>query len=99
MPPEPTGPPSFRSDRPLDLERFQIFLNDQLPESVFRAKGILWFAQRAEEKFVFQLSGKRFSIDLLPNSTAETNQLVLISRGLNILQIQQQLNNCLTQLP
>ena len=56
------------------------------------------FAQRAQEKFVFQLSGKRFSIDPLPQSTAATNQLVLISRGLNILQIQQQLNNCLTHL-
>lgn len=89
---------SFRSDRPIDLERFQLFLNDQLPESVFRAKGILWFAQQAQEKFVFQLSGKRFSIDPLPHATAESNQLVLIGRGLNILQIQQQLNNCLTQL-
>ncbi len=89
---------SFRSDRPLDLERFQVFLNDQLPETVFRAKGILWFAQRVQEKFVFQLSGKRFSIDPLPHFTTDTNQLVLISRGLNTLQIQQQLNNCLTQL-
>jgi G3E family GTPase len=89
---------SFRSDRPLDLERFQIFLNDQLPDNVFRAKGILWFAQRAQEKFVFQLSGKRFTIDPLQQSTIENNQLVLIGKGINVLQIQQHLNNCLTQL-
>lgn len=89
---------SFRSDRPIDLERFQVFLNDQLPDNVFRAKGILCFAQRAQEKFVFQLSGKRFSLDPLGKSTPEINQLVLIGRGLNVLQIQQQLNNCLTQL-
>lgn len=89
---------SFRSDRPVDLERFHVFLNDQLPDNVFRAKGILWFAQRLQEKFVFQLSGKRFSVDPLGKSTPEMNQLVLIGRGLNVLQIQQQLNNCLTQL-
>ena len=34
---------SFRSDGPFSLRKFQNFLDNQLPASVFRAKGILWF--------------------------------------------------------
>ncbi|MCZ8161797.1 MAG: GTP-binding protein, partial [Microcystis sp. LE19-196.1B] len=34
---------SFASDQPFSIRKFQYFLVNQLPESVFRAKGILWF--------------------------------------------------------
>ena len=87
---------SFRSDRPLSVHRFQIFLEQQLPETVYRAKGLLWFEERAEEQLVFQLSGKRFTIDPLSRPKPFTNQLVLIGKQLNPLQLQQQLNNCLS---
>lgn len=89
---------SFRSDRPLTLHRFELFLADQLPESVYRAKGILWFAERPEDHFVFQLSGKRFTLDKFTGSKASGNQLVVIGKRLNMLQLQQQLNNCLGHL-
>lgn len=48
---------SFESDRPLDLPKFQTFL-DNLPLNIYRAKGILWF-QGSQLRHVFQLSGKR----------------------------------------
>ena len=53
---------SFQSNRPIALKKFQQFLDYQLPENVFRAKGILWF-EDSPLRHVFQLSGKRFTID------------------------------------
>ncbi|MEM9005170.1 MAG: GTP-binding protein [Cyanobacteria bacterium P01_F01_bin.86] len=84
----------FKSDRPFNLTRFEHFLMSQLPDTVFRAKGILWFEEE-EESRILQLSGKRCSIALEPWKTTPQNQLVLIGRQLNPLQLHQQLTNCL----
>ena len=87
---------SFQSDRPLDIKRFQQFLDYQLPDNVFRAKGVLWF-EESPAQHIFQLSGKRFSIDDTEWKTPPCNQLVIIGRELNALELQQQLINCLTR--
>jgi len=84
----------FKSNRPFNLTRFEHFLTAQLPVDVFRAKGILWF-EGEEERFIFQLSGKRFSISPEPWKTKPQNQLVFIGRQLNPLQLHQHLTNCL----
>jgi G3E family GTPase len=84
----------FKSDRPFDLTRFEHFLVAQMPVDVFRAKGILWF-EGEEERFIFQLSGKRCSIIPEPWTTPPQNQLIFIGRQLNPLQLYQQLANCL----
>lgn len=75
--------------------KFQHNFLDELPENIFRAKGILWF-QESESKHIFQLSGKRYDMQVEEWSTTPTNQLVLIGRDLNPLIIQQGLTNCLT---
>jgi G3E family GTPase len=85
----------FRSDRPFDLTKFEHFLNHQLPESIFRAKGILWFEGQAQ-RYILQLSGKRCSLSLDVHERPTQNQLILIGRQINPLQIHQQLSNCLT---
>jgi G3E family GTPase len=89
---------SFRSDRPFSLKKFQQFLDHQLPDTVFRAKGILWFDE-SPACHVFQLSGHRFHIDdsAWVATASPSNQLVIIGRKLNTLQLQQQLTNCLTR--
>jgi G3E family GTPase len=87
---------SFQSDRPLSIKRFQQFLDYQLPDNVFRAKGVLYFAE-SPKRHLFQLSGKRFTIDDSAWSTAPKNQLVLIGRKLDSLFLIQALNNCLTR--
>ena len=53
---------SFQSDRPFAIKKFQHFLDTQLPSTVFRAKGILWFDE-SPKRHIFHLSGKRFSLD------------------------------------
>jgi len=85
----------FRSDRPFDLTKFEHFLMQQLPENIFRAKGILWF-EGQPQRYVFQLAGKRCTLSPDPQSRPSENQLVFIGHQLNPLQLHQQLNNCLT---
>ena len=86
---------SFQSNRPIDLKKFQQFLDYQLPENVFRVKGILWF-EESPHRHIFQLSGKRFTIDDTEWTTPQKNQMVLIGRKLDKLFLMQRLNNCLT---
>ena len=86
---------SFRSDQPLDLRAFQNFLDNQLPKTVFRAKGILWF-QESERRHLFHLAGKRFSIDddPWPATMPRSNRLVLIGQELDHPTLRQQLEAC-----
>ena len=84
----------FKSDRPFNLAKFEHFLMTQMPVDVFRAKGILWF-EGEEQRHIFQLSGKRCSINPEPWTAPPQNQLVFIGRQLNPLQLYQHLNNCL----
>ncbi|MGD1716054.1 CobW family GTP-binding protein [Dapis sp. BLCC M172] len=86
---------SFQSKRPFSVVKFQENFLEELPKNIFRAKGILWF-QESELKHIFQLSGKRYDMQVEEWSTTPTNQLVLIGRNLNPLMIQQGLTNCLT---
>jgi G3E family GTPase len=86
---------SFASDRPFSVRKFQYFLDEQLPENVFRAKGILWFDE-SPKRHVFHLSGKRFSLDDEEWKGEPKNQLVLIGQNLNHAALRAQIENCLT---
>ncbi len=85
---------SFASDRPFAIRKFQYFLDNQLPEAVFRAKGILWFDE-SPKRHIFHLSGKRFSLDDDDWKGAPKNQLVLIGQNLDHDALREQLNHCL----
>jgi len=87
---------SFSSDGPFALRKFQNFLDNQLPASVFRAKGILWFNE-SERRHVFHLAGKRFSIDDSDWPGARKNQLVLIGRDLDHGTLRRQLQACVAK--
>jgi G3E family GTPase len=85
---------SFQSDRPFSLRKFQQFLDYQLSAQVFRAKGILWFTE-SPDRHLFQLSGKRYTLEDSFWHEQPANQLVCIGRHFNKLELLQQLNNCL----
>ena len=87
---------SFQSDRPLVLEKFTKFLDEQLPETVFRAKGIIWY-QGSKLRHIFQLSGKRCNFQRDKWKDSPSNQLVFIGRNLDAHQIRNQLEQCLTK--
>ena len=86
---------SFQSDRPFDIKKFQSFLDNQLPNNIFRAKGILWFDESAK-RHVFHLSGKRFSLEDEEWRGEPKTQLVLIGQDLDHDTLKEQLENCLT---
>jgi G3E family GTPase len=85
---------SFASDRPLAVDKFQIFLDRDLPDGVFRGKGILWVAE-SDARYVFHLVGKRFSLDESRWHGPRKNTLVLIGRNLDRAQLRRRLEACL----
>jgi G3E family GTPase len=85
---------SFASDQPFSIRKFQYFLDNQLPESVFRAKGILWFDE-SPKRHIFHLSGKRFTLEDDDWKGNPKNQLVLIGQNLDHETIKEQINSCL----
>ena len=85
---------SFQSDRPLVVEKFMNFLDEQLPETVFRAKGIIWY-QGSKLRHIFQLSGKRCNFQRDKWKDSPSNQLVFIGRNLDANKIKNQLEQCL----
>ncbi len=85
---------SFESDRPFSVRKFQNFLDHEMPVTVFRAKGLLWFDE-SPKRHVFHLSGKRFSLDDDEWKGAPKNQLVLIGQNLDHEKLRSQIESCL----
>ena len=86
---------SLAVDAPFDLRRFQHFLDIQLPESVFRAKGVLWFRE-SERRHLFHLCGKRFTIDDSdwPDGSERHTKVVVIGKGIDQATLKAQLEAC-----
>ena len=84
---------SYETFEPFSLRKFQYFLDNQISENVFRAKGILWFME-SERKHIFHLSGKRFSLDDEEWTKEKSNKIVLIGRNLDHQTIKNQLSSC-----
>ncbi len=84
---------SYETFEPFSLRKFQYFLDNQISQNVFRAKGILWFME-SERKHIFHLSGKRFSLDDEEWTKEKSNKIVLIGKELNHQTIKKQLSSC-----
>lgn len=84
---------SFQFDKPFNIRKFQYFLDNQLDESIFRAKGILWFDE-SPQRHIFHLSGKRFTLEDEEWRGEQKNQLVLIGQNLDEATLRQQIENC-----
>lgn len=84
---------SFQSDQPLAIKKFQYFLDNQLPSTVFRAKGILWFDE-SPKRHIFHLCGKRFTIEDEEWNGERKNQVVLIGQNLDHEELRSQLQKC-----
>jgi G3E family GTPase len=85
---------SFQSDQPFSIRKFQYFLDNQLPTTIFRAKGIMWFDE-SPKRHIFHLCGKRFTLDDDEWKGEPKNQIVLIGQNLDRETLLTQLENCL----
>ncbi|XHU96067.1 MAG: GTP-binding protein [cyanobacterium endosymbiont of Rhopalodia gibba] len=86
---------SFESDKPFSVRKFQDFLDNQLPENVFRAKGILWFDE-SPKRHIFHLSGKRFTLEDDEWKGEPKNQIVLIGQNIDSQILYEQIENCIS---
>ena len=84
---------SFESDTPLSIRKFQYFLDNRLPENIFRAKGIIWFDE-SPKRHISHLCGKLFTLDHDECKGDKKNQLVLICKKLHHDHLFEQLENC-----
>ncbi|MGK7924767.1 MAG: GTP-binding protein [Spirulina sp.] len=85
---------SFQSDRPFDVSKFEKVLN-QMSTDIFRGKGILWFSDTPETRYIFQLSGGRYDLKAEDWPEKPKNQLVLIGRHIDTQEMSRQLEGCL----
>ncbi len=53
---------SYVFDNPIDQAAFQAMI-DALPENVIRAKGVVYLKEHPDRKFIFQMVGKRWSLE------------------------------------
>ena len=84
---------SYETFEPFSLRKFQYFLDNQISQNIFRAKGILWFRE-SERKHIFHLSGKRFSLDDEEWTKEKSNKIVFIGKNLDHQTIKNQLESC-----
>ncbi len=84
---------SFETSEPFSLRKFQNFLDNEISQDVFRAKGVLWFVE-SERRHIFHLSGKRFSLDDYEWENEKSNKIVLIGKNLDHQTIKNQLDFC-----
>lgn len=86
---------SFASDRPFDYDKLGGFMGN-LPEGIFRGKGILWI-DGYDEKLIFHLVGDRSQAVAGGDWGTEPrqNKLVLIGKRLNREEIIKRLQECL----
>jgi G3E family GTPase len=86
---------SLAVEAPFDLRRFQHFLDNDLPDSVFRAKGVLWFRE-SNRRHLFHLCGKRFTIDdsEWPEGSERHTKVVAIGKDLDQAALKAQLEAC-----
>ena len=83
----------FESDKPFAVEKFQLFLDNQVTDNIFRAKGIIWF-EESNTSHIFHLSGKRFTIDDAKWKDRPQTQLLIIGQDLDREKLIKQLENC-----
>ena len=55
----------FSSPNPLDPKKFENYMQNSIPDGIFRAKGFIYFGIKGlEQKFIFQKVGSRYTIKL-----------------------------------
>jgi G3E family GTPase len=86
---------SFESDKPFSVRKFQYFLDNQLPENIFRAKGILWFDE-SPKRHIFHLSGKRFTLEDDEWKKEPKNQIVFIGQNIDSQILYEQIETCIS---
>ncbi len=87
---------AFTTDQPLSLKRFRHFL-DELPTSIYRAKGFVWLQEAAPRKAMLQVAGTRIRLVLGENWGNErpgTRIVFIGQKTFNAAALEQSLLEC-----
>ena len=92
---------SFTTEKPLEPEAFQHFVNDQIPSSVYRAKGVVNLGNKGHRrKYIFQLVGKRADLTWSDwNKDSAKTELVFIGKDFDESALRQLLEGCIDREP
>lgn len=52
----------YTSRKPLDVVKFEKYLNEQFPKTVIRCKGLVWFMSDYDMSYLFEQAGKQMKI-------------------------------------
>ncbi len=83
---------SFSSDGTINPDKFQEFL-ENLPSAVFRAKGFLRTCF-SEQRYIFQLIARRFTLDPTALQSGPDNRLVFIGKDMDGERLIEDLRKC-----
>lgn len=92
---------SFSTTKPLDPLKFQTFVNKQMPNEIYRAKGMVNLGNKgSRRKYIFQLVGKRADITWTDWGTNEPKtELVFIGKNFDKHKIVKHLEDCIDTQP
>ncbi len=72
---------SYKSDRPFSLEALRRMVRRELPASIYRCKGIIYAADRPDQRFTLQAVGRRTEISELDDWGERTPQTQIVAIG------------------
>lgn len=52
----------YTARKPLDVVKFEKYLNEQFPKSVIRCKGLVWFMSDYDMSYLFEQAGKQMKV-------------------------------------
>ena len=92
---------SFSSTKPLDPKSFDEYMSHKIPKNIFRAKGFVYFGIKGlEQKFIFQLVGKRFTLKLDDwRGQVPKNDIVFIGEKLDETKLLKDLEELIDKSP
>ncbi len=84
----------FKAEGPFDLVKFQLFAQ-QLPENIFRSKGIIYF-NGLNTKAIYQQVGRRIDVKTAEKWQGKREtQMVFIGKDFDCQKLEHQLKGCL----
>ena len=90
---------SYESDRPFSLELLRQMVRKELPESIYRCKGIIFVADSPDKRLTLQAVGRRTEISELDEWGERTprTQIVAIGAAIDAQELSDKFDACIAQ--
>ncbi len=90
---------SYESDRPFSLELLRQMVRRELPESIYRCKGIIFVADSPDKRLTLQAVGRRTEISELDEWGDRTprTQIVAIGAAIDAQELSDKFDACIEQ--